>query len=313
MRLKRLKCAFLLPSVSYLGHIISAEGLHTEEAKVRAIVDAPEPQNVGELRSFLGMVTYYGKLLPDLATTLSPLYKLLQKFTPWSWREKQRKVFLRIKDLLRSGRVHTHFDNRLPVILACDASPYGLGAVLSLRMPSGEEKPVGFESRTLSRAEKNYSYMDKEALAIIYGVKQFHQYLHGGQFEIKTDHKPLTHIFGESRATPTMASGRIQRCALTLGGYDYSIQYKEGKSMANTDALSRLPLETPQVEVPRPPELVQLVEHLDSTPLSCTQIRIWKENYPTLSRVRKWMQEGWPAQDQNVTPDLQPYFWQRTS
>ena len=82
MRLKRQKCAFLLPSVSYLGQIISAEGLHTEEAKVRAIVDAPEPQNVGELRSFLGLVTYYGKFLPDLATTLAPLYELLQKSTP---------------------------------------------------------------------------------------------------------------------------------------------------------------------------------------------------------------------------------------
>ena len=162
MRLKRQKCAFLLPSVSYLGHIISAEGLHTEETKVRAIVDAPEPQNVGELRSFLGMVTYYGKFLPDLATTPAPLYELLQKSTPWSWREKQRKAFLRIKDLLRSGRVLTHFDDRLPLILACNASPYGLGAVLSHRMPSGEEKPVGFASRTLSRAEKNYSHLDKE-------------------------------------------------------------------------------------------------------------------------------------------------------
>ena len=77
MRLKKQKCGFLLPSVSYLGHVISSDGLHTEESKVRAIVDAPEPQNIGELRSFLGMVNYYGKFLPDLATVLSPLYQLL--------------------------------------------------------------------------------------------------------------------------------------------------------------------------------------------------------------------------------------------
>ena len=82
MRLKRQKCAFLLPSVSYLGHIIRAEGLHTEEAKVQAIVDAPEPQKVGKLQSFLSMVTYYGKFLPDLATMLWSLYELLQKSTP---------------------------------------------------------------------------------------------------------------------------------------------------------------------------------------------------------------------------------------
>ena len=86
MRLKQEKCKFMLPSVSYLGHVISSEGLHTEEAKVKAIVEAPEPRNVGELRSFLGVVNYYGKFLPDLATTLSPLYYLLQKHVHWRWR-----------------------------------------------------------------------------------------------------------------------------------------------------------------------------------------------------------------------------------
>ena len=307
MRLKREKCKFMLPSVSYLGHVISAEGLHTEEAKVKSIVEAPEPRNVGELRSFLGMVNYYGKFLPDLATTLTPLYQLLRKHAHWRWRQKQRNAFNKVKDLLHSGRVLTHFDDRLPLVLACDASPYGLGAVLSHMMPDGDEKPVGFASRTLTNAESNYSHLDKEALAIIFGVKKFHQYLHGRHFSIKTDHKPLTHIFNETRATPSMASGRIQRWALTLGGYDYSIQYREGKNMANADALSRLSLKTSsEQEAPRPPELVHLVEFLDSTPLSCTQVRVWTDHDPTLSRVRKWVQEGWPAQ---VCTDeqFQPY------
>ena len=307
MRLKREKCSFLLPSVSYLGHVISAEGLKTESAKVQAIVDAPEPQNVGELRSFLGMVTYYGKFLPDLATTLASLYHLLGKSTPWVWRKDQREAFQHIKQLLHSGRVLTHFDDKLPLVLACDASPYGLGAVLSHRMPNNEEKPIGFASRTLTKAEKNYSHLDKEALAIVYGVKKFHQYLHGRTFQIKSDHKPLTHIFGESRAIPTMASGRIQRWALILGGYDYTIQYKEGKSMANADALSRLPLKSSRAEVPRPPELVRLVEHLASTPLSCTKIRLLTDHDPILSRIRKWVQEGWPTREQSVNPDLQSY------
>ena len=202
---------------------------------------------MGELRSFLGMVNYYGKFLPDLATTLAPLYHLLRKSCHWSWGTKQKKAFRQVKDLLRSGRVLTHFDDRLPLVLACDASPYGLGAVLLHQLPNGEEKPVGFASRTLTKAETNYSHLDKEGLAIIFGVKKFHQYIHGRRFEIKTDHKPLTHIFSETRATPMMASGHIQRWALILGGYDYTIQYKEGKNMANADALSRLPLKTLQL------------------------------------------------------------------
>ena len=174
-------------------------------------------------------------------------------------------------------------------------------------MPSGEEKPVGFASRTLTKAEKNYSHLDKEALAILYGVRKFHQYLHGRTFQIKTDHKPLTHLFNESRAISVMASGRIQRWTLILGGYDYTIQYREGKYMANADALSHLPLESPEAEVPRPPELVHVVEHMDSTHLSCSQIRRWTDHDPTLSRVRKWVQEGWPAQEQSNDLNLQSY------
>ena len=174
-------------------------------------------------------------------------------------------------------------------------------------MPDGDEKPVDFASRTLTKAELNYSHLDKEALAIIFGVKKFHQYLHGRHFSIKTDHKPLTHIFNETQATPSMASGHTQRWALTLGGYDYSIQYREGKNMANADALSQLPFKTSlEQEAPRPPELVHLVEFLDSTPLFCTQVRVWTDHDSTLSRVRKWVQEEWPAQ---VCTDeqFQPY------
>ena len=213
------------------------------------MVDAPEPKNVAELRSFLGLVNYYGKFLPDLATTLAPLYKLLRQTTTWRWGTQQSKAFQAVKALLQSDRVLTHYDDRQPLVLACDASPYGLGAVLSHHMADGSERPVGYASRTLSKAESNYSQLDKEALAIIFGVRKFHQYLFVRHFEIKTDHKPLTHIFQESQATPTMASGRIQRWALTLGAYDYAIQHREGKAHANADALSRLPLPTPEAPV----------------------------------------------------------------
>ena len=115
MRLKKGKCSFSLSSVEYLhGHTISAEGLHTSDTKVSAIVNAPVPQNVSELRPFLGLVNYYGKFLPDLASTLSPLYQLLQKQKKWTWSISQEKAFQKVKNLLQSSRVVAHFDDGYP-------------------------------------------------------------------------------------------------------------------------------------------------------------------------------------------------------
>ena len=167
MRLKQEKCSFLLSSVEYLGHTISREGLKTSDSKVKAISNAPAPSNVSELRSFIGLVNYYGKFLPDLATTLTPLYDLLRA-KKWSWGKEQEESFREIKDLLKSSRVLIHFDDSLPLTLSCDGSAYGVGAVLAHRLSSGEECPIGFASRTLTVAEKKYSQLERDALAIVF-------------------------------------------------------------------------------------------------------------------------------------------------
>ena len=183
-------------------------------------------------------MNYYSKFLPDLATVLSPLYALLQKRKKWLWTAKEEQAFQEVKTLLQSSRVLVHYDPQLPIILECDAAPYGLGAVLSHQLSTGEERPVAFASHTLTPTEQKYSHLDKEALAIVFAVKKFHSYLYGRPFVLKTDHKLLTHIFKENRAVPTLASGRVQRWALTLSAYSYSIQCKEGKANSNADALS---------------------------------------------------------------------------
>ena len=224
LRLKRNKCAFMLPSVEYLGHKISAEGLQPSEEKVRAIREAPPPSNVSQLRSFLGLVNYYGKFLPHLASTLTPLYSLLQKAKHFTWGKAQDKAFKEAKGLLTSQTLLVHFDGSRELVLSCDASPYGLGAVLSHQASDGTDQPIAFTSRTLSKAEQRYAHLDKEGLAIVWGVKKFHQYLFGRQFTICSDHKPLQHIFAENKPIPTLASARIQRWALTLGAYNYKIQ-----------------------------------------------------------------------------------------
>ena len=157
LTLKKSKCTFEVSSVEYLGHIIDAKGLHPSESKVRAIRDAPSPTKITELKSFLGLLNYYHKLFPNLATTLAPLHQLLRKETRWKWTQDQENSFLKAKSLLHSSSLLVHYDPVKPLSISCDASPYGLGAILSHQIDDGTELPVAFASRTLAPAEKRYT------------------------------------------------------------------------------------------------------------------------------------------------------------
>lgn len=304
MRLKRNKCAFLLPTVEYLGHKISAQGLQPTDEKIRAINNAPAPTDISQLKSFLGLINYYCKFLPNLSNTLAPLYRLLQKTMKWKWGLEQQKAFQTAKQSLTSDCLLVHFDPSKRLILACDASPYGIGAVLSHRMEDGSDKPIAFSSRTLAPAERKYSQLEKEGLAVVMGVKRFHQYLFGREFTIISDHKPLQHLFSESRVTPTLASARIQRWSLTLAAYNYKIQFKPGSQHSNADMLSRLPLPDSPAQIPIPGETILLLDMLNSLPVTAENIKQWTSRDPVLSRVRDMLLQGWQFTND---PDFKPY------
>ena len=304
LRLKRAKCAFMLSSVEYLGHRISAEGIQPTQEKVRAIAEAPAPNNVSQLRSFLGVVNYYAKFLPNLSTALAPLYRLLQKKAKWTWNADQKEAFSEAKTRLTSSCVLMHYDPEKELVLSCDASPYGLGAVLSHRLEDGTEKPVAFASRSLAPAEKNYAQLDKEALVIIFGVKKFNHYLLGRPFTILSDHKPLQHLFSEKKPIPVLASARIKRWALILSAYDYRVQYKPGVQHGNADGLSRLPLPESVNRIPTPGETILMLENLQTTPVNIKHVRQWTDRDPVLSKVRRLVQRGWETTDDQ---QLQPF------
>jgi hypothetical protein len=167
------KCKFIDKQVEYLGHIVDKQGIHTDSQKVKAICDAPSPENLQQLRALLGLINYYGKFIPRLATVIHPLNELLRKDVKWEWSEKCQKAFEIVKSQLLSSTVLVHYDSKLPIQLATDASAYGLGAVISVKYPDGTEYPIAFASRTLSQAERKYSQIEKEALSIIFGIKKF--------------------------------------------------------------------------------------------------------------------------------------------
>lgn len=132
-------------------------------------MDAPAPKNVSQLHSYLGLLNYYGRFIPNLSSLLKPLHQLLCNDKPWKWTEQCDKTFTQTKTALLMSDVLTHFNPKLPLQLACDASPYGVGTIVSHIIPNGEERPIVFASRTLSKAESKYAQIEREALGIVFG------------------------------------------------------------------------------------------------------------------------------------------------
>ena len=304
VRLKSEKCSFLQESVEYLGHRVDREGLHTTDEKVRALLQARRPENLKELNSFTGLLRYYQKFLPDLASILEPLNQLTHQNVKWNWTTECEETFQKCKQLILEKNVLVHYDVNKPIKLQCDASPTGLGAVLS-HVENGVDRPIAFASTTLTSSERNYAQLEKEALALVYGVKHFHRYLYGRKFTLVTDHRPLVTIFGPKTAVPTLAAARLQRWALTLAGYTYDIEYRKGCDNGNADCFSRLPCQAGQ-------EVLEIEEEEMTTcrlPVSSVDIAKFTRRDPTLSRVYELTLNGWPAAA--TADNLKPYFQRR--
>ena len=310
LKLKKDKCSFMNTEVNYLGHKLNAEGVQASDEKVKAIDQFHTPVNKQELSTFCGMVKYYHRFLPCISKVMAPLYALERGKSEWSWGNEEETAFLEAKKLLKSNSLLVHYNPDKPLVLTCDASSYGLGAVLEQECENGMLKPISYASRTLSKSEKNYSQTEKEGLGVVWAVNKFHKYLFGRKFEIWTDHKPLLGLLGENKAVPRMASGRIIRWSLVLSGYDYKLCYKQGCKIPNADCLSRFPLKVNEIEPPFVGEEVLLLEQFDKTNVKSDDIRRWTDRDPILSYVRSCILHGW---NENVEgkEDFRPYFNRR--
>ncbi|XP_055911879.1 uncharacterized protein K02A2.6-like [Eupeodes corollae] len=201
------------------------------------------------------------------------------------------------------------FNEKLPVILTCDASPYGVGSVLAHLLPDGSERPISYYSKTLKKSERNYAQIDKEALAIITSIKKFHEYLYGRPFLIYTDHKPLLGLFSPCKPTPNTISERMLRNIIFLSAYNYNLQHKPGKEIAHADALSRLPDDKSiDSEQDEEEEVVLMIELLDSPLLQANDIAKETKKDKILSSVLHWTLRGWPT---TTEPDYKVFFDRR--
>lgn len=214
---------------------------------------------------------------------LEPLNRLLDKDEAWIWTKTEAKAYQSAKSLLESSAVLAHYDVPRPIRLACDASPCGLGAVLSQVGEDGVERPVAFASRTLSKAERNYAQIDREALALLFGVRKFHQYVFCRKFQLLTDHKQEANKLGllhQARPVPAVLSPRML--------------YVPGSKLPHADVFSRLPLPVKNEHEP-PLGDILLLEAALEVPLDSTKIAALTWTDPVLSCVHRWILQGWPS------------------
>lgn len=271
MRLNLQKCEFFQDSIQFCGYEIDKNGLHKLKEKVNAINQMPAPKNKDEVRAFVGLVNYYGRFFRNLSTILYPLNNLLKQNVKFVWDRECEKSLKLVKDEMQTDRVLVKYDTRLPVTLACDASPYGVGAVISHIMPDGKERPIKFASKTLSPVQQRYSQIDREAYAIIFGVKYFHDFLFGREFTLLIDNKALSQILSPSKGLSTLSLSRMQHYAIFLQNYQFTPKFRKNEHHGNADAMSRLPLEQASEIIMDEVDFIQ-IQSIETLPITVAEL-----------------------------------------
>ncbi|XP_031332218.1 uncharacterized protein K02A2.6-like [Photinus pyralis] len=303
LKLKRAKCVFNVQEIEFLGFRIDSEGIRPTQEKVKAIWATPEPTCKKELQAFLGLLNFYHTFLKGKADIVEPLHRLLDEDKPWEWTGIHKIAFESVKSLVTSDSLLVHYNLELPLVMVCDASPWGVGIVLSHIMPGGVEAPIAFHSQTLSATQRNYAQLDREAFAIIAGIKKFHKYLYGREFTIITDHKPLLGLLGATKPTPERLSPRMLRWILFLANYQYELEYRPGAKIQHADALSRLPVSSIGAD-PEGLGDVLMIEMMPEKILNAEQVEKLTGKDLILSRVRDWLLKGWPS---DIPPEYIPF------
>lgn len=229
------KCCFMKRELEFLGHRIGGEGISTLEEKVQAVKDWPAPVNLRELKSFIGLASYYRRFVRGFSCIAAPLFRLQRKNSDFLWTPECEQAFSSLKKALTESPVLTPPDPNLPFVLDTDASDVGMGAVLSQVGPEGE-KVVAYFSKTFNRAERRYCVTRRELLAIVRAIRHFKYYLCGLPFTIRTDHAALQWLMSFKEP-----EGQIARWLEELAPYVCKVEYRAGARHANADAMSRRP------------------------------------------------------------------------
>ena len=259
-----------------------------------------KPDNVQELQTFLGFINYLAKFLPNMSDKSAPLRELLLKDTEWHWGHEQS--FETLKYMATHAPVLAYYDDTKPMTLTVDSSSKGLGAAIVQ-----EGKPIAYASCALTRTQQNYSQIEKETLAIVFGCKKFHQYIFGQKITVESDHKPLSSIYRKSMHE---MPARLQRFFLQLQKYDIEVVYKPGKEMFLADTLSRAFLNETNEDLVEELTVneVHLLSYLAVNPKKYEEIKKATEVDEELTILKNTVLKGWP-ENRSSCPDKIKTYW----
>ena len=297
------KMQFRLPQVSFFGHQWSAKGLSSDQKKIAAVKRMNLPGDVETMKSFLGLVNYLNRFSLHLAELSGPLREICRQNMEFELNESVHVAFSRTKEEISKNITLPYFNPGRPTTLETNASKKGLGAVILQ-----DSRPVMFVSWALTGAEKNYQNLERECLAMIWGMEKFHYFLYGKQFTLETNQKPLVSIY---RKHMVEISPRIQRLIVRSFPYQpFDAQYRKGMEIPLADALSRVtltPVEEDGIQLP----IVAVNLITSNLPVSSTEIELIHEetsNDPTLTLLRHYIHMGWPI-DHRMLPQELHTFW----
>ncbi|RXN39425.1 dynein heavy chain axonemal [Labeo rohita] len=298
LKLNPDKCRFRVSEVSYVGHLLTDQGIKPDPTKTDAVSSMPTPADKHDVQRFLGMTNYLSKFIPGYSKITAPLRQLLLQDVEWSWQEHHMAAFTRLKELLTSPPILQYFDVHQPVVVSADASQHALGAVCLQ-----DNKPVAFASRALTETESRYAQIEKELLALVYACQKFHGYIYGHPVTIETDHHPLITIL---KKPLHLASARLQRMMLKLQRYNLNVVYKRGKELYLADALSRAHLPSTDGADTSEDYDVMTVEALSSR--RTEELRQETRADHLCRRLSEIIAVGWPDSSKKLPHDLRQFY-----
>ncbi|XP_050404411.2 retrovirus-related Pol polyprotein from transposon 17.6 [Patella vulgata] len=310
LKFNKEKCKILIDSVTFMGEVISKEGIKPDDRKIQAIKELPSPNNLKDLRRILGMVNYLGNYIPNLSSIIESLRALTENDVKFEWTYIHENCLNQVKTILSSQPVLQHFDLNKPIKISCDASITGLGCCL-LQNCDNDWKPVAYASRSLRDSEKRYAQIEKELLGILFGCTRFHQYIYGQNVLVETDHKPLEIIF---KKRLDQLSPRLQRMSLKLQCYNLDVNYVPGKLLITADTLSRASI--PDIDSNLSDKIeTDIRVHVDniieqkaiSSRIMNDVIRETKKDR-VLCLLKSQIEQGWPNKKNQVDPLIGIYY-----